>query len=184
MLDKLNEALKTLPELLENIENWDSLIINRRKPHTYRVFTQLPNNLRLCLHKFNECDQHEAFLHPHPWPGAFMVMSGRYKMEVGHSISRTDMPDMVMQVVLPKWSQYEITNPMTWHSVTPLTTTYTIMVNGEPWDGNTAHRDVRTTKGKDLERMPTEELAEHLALFKHFLQEYNEGFARIYRGIP
>ncbi len=169
MLDKLDEALKLLPNLLNDKANWDSLIINRRKPHTYRVFTILPNGLRLCLHKFDPCCMDEAFLHPHPWPGAFILLEGSYRMKVGYSKSRTELPADVLEVILTKGCKYEIINPLTWHSVTPLEPVYTIMVNGEPWDENTAHVDVRTTKGKDLNKMPEGELEIFLGKFKWFV---------------
>ena len=55
MLCKLYEAMDLLPQLISKREVWDSLIVNRRKPYTYRVFTTLPNGLRLCLHKFDPC---------------------------------------------------------------------------------------------------------------------------------
>ena len=166
MLEALNDALKIVPSLLNDRSKWDSLIVNRRKPHTYRVHTMLPNGLRLCLHKFNPCDTHEAFLHPHPWPGAFMILSGSYEMEVGFSPDRVSLPSHVLKVYLPKGAKYEIICPLTWHSVTPLETTYTIMVNGPAWAADYAHKDVRTTAGKDLDRMPEDELLEHLNIFK------------------
>lgn len=169
MLDELKQALKDLPSLLSKLENWDSLIVNRRKPYTYRVFTQLPNGLRLCLHKFDPCHDHEAFSHPHPWPGAFVILEGRYKMQVGYSTERLSQPMQVTTLILPRFSMYEIISPLTWHSVIPLETTYTVMVNGEPWPADVAHKDVRTTKGKDLDKMPEDELIEHLAKFQHLV---------------
>ncbi len=172
MLKELEAALKDLSPLLDDRSKWDSLIVNRRKPHTYRVHTQLPNGLRLCLHKFNPCDTHESFLHPHPWPGAFVILHGAYEMEVGYSTNRTEPPAHVLKLVLEKGSKYEIVTPLTWHSVTPLTTTYTVMVNGEPWEADYAHKDVRTTKGKDLDKMPEDELEEHLRIFKKLLHDY------------
>lgn len=42
MLNKLDEVLKFLPALISDAK-WDSLVINRRKPYTYRVSTQLDN---------------------------------------------------------------------------------------------------------------------------------------------
>jgi len=168
MLDKLKEAIQKLPELLQDPNNFDSLIVNRRKPHTYRVFTHF-NGYRICLHKFDVCDRHEAFLHPHPWPGAFAILLGSYEMEVGYSVSRTEKPNHVLKVVLLEGSRYEITSPLTWHSVTPLEPTYTVMVNGEPWDAETAHTDVRTTKGKDLDRMEPDKLLHHLKSFRLLL---------------
>ena len=176
MLDKLANAMKQLPVLLENRSNWDSLIVNRRKPHTYRVFTYLPDGCRICLHKFNPCDTHEAFLHPHPWSGAFIVLSGRYLMEVAYSTTREAMPEHVMKLELTEGSKYEITSPLTWHSVTPLEVTYTVMVNEPSWDANVAHKDVKTTKGKDLDKMPEEELKEHLDVFRNLVGYYNGVF--------
>lgn len=184
MLDKLYKALDDLPNLLKDISNWDSLIVNRRKPHTYRVFTNLADGSRICLHKFNPCDRHEAFLHPHPWPGAFILLSGAYDMEVGYSPDRTSKPTKVIDLFLTKGSVYEIVSPLTWHSVTPVEVTYTVMVNDPPWPADVAHTDVRTTKGKDLDKMPEEELKEHLALFDRMLGErrvdlYMSGMAKL-----
>lgn len=172
MLNQLTESLQILPDLLVKREAWDSLIVNRRKPHTYRVFTTLPSGLRCCLHMFDPCHDHEAFQHPHPWPGAFCILRGSYKMQVGFSADRASKPSEVLTLVLPRYSQYEITNPLTWHSVIPLEPTWTIMVNGEPWDRDHAHQEVRTTKGKDLDKMPEDELIEHLALFSDLLDEF------------
>lgn len=175
MLSNLFDALTILPKLLDDRSAWDSLIVNRRKPYTYRVFTTLPNGLRLCLHKFDPCHTHEAFEHPHPWPGAFIVLDGRYKMKLAYSRNgREDVsPDEVATFILDKHSSYEIVNPLTWHSVIPLEPTYTVMINGAPWDTETiAHKSVRTTKGKDLDKMPELELLQHLNVFKIFVNEW------------
>jgi hypothetical protein len=174
MLKELENTLKMLVDegILDDVTKWDSLIVNRRKPHTYRVFTQLPNGLRLCLHKFDICDKHESFLHPHPWPGAFMILKGAYEMEVGYSADRLSEPSHVAKFILQEGSKYEIQTPLTWHSVTPLDITYTIMINGPAWDADYAHKDVRTTKGKDLDKMPEDELKEHLAIFKRLVGDW------------
>lgn len=173
MLDVLQKAVPTLPELLDKRELWDSLIVNRRKPYTYRVFTKLPDGNRLCLHKFDPCHDHEAFGHPHPWAGAFLVLEGKYRMTVGYSLDRESLPENVMTTIMTSGSMYEIVNPLTWHSVVPLETTYTIMVNGEPWKPDVAHQEVRTTRGKDLDKMPEDELLEHLKHFKELVELYS-----------
>lgn len=154
----------TILNLLHDQSKWDSLIVNRRKPHTYRVFTNV-GDFRICLHRFDTCDLQESFEHPHPWPGAFTVMEGSYQMKVGYSIDRYGDPIQVADFVMKKGSMYEITNPLTWHAVTPLETTYTIMVNGPAWTPDFAHTKVRTTKGKDLDKMPSVELNAHLNKF-------------------
>jgi hypothetical protein len=175
MLAKLFESLKLLPPILNDRPAWDSLIVNRRKPYTYRVFTRLPDGLRLCLHKFDPCHTHEAFAHPHPWPGAFIILQGMYKMQLGYACGgRLDPnPSEVTTCIFTKHSCYEIINPLTWHAVIPLQTTYTIMVNDEPWDTETtAHKEVRTTRGKDLDKMPEPELIAHLGIFKGLVEAW------------
>lgn len=172
MLDQLDQVIRCLPPLLKDAANWDSLIVNRRKPHTYRVFMSL-NGLRVCLHKFNPCDRHEAFSHPHPWPGAFIIMDGAYRMKIGRSIDQQDAcPLEVATFVMRKWAAYEIVEPLTWHSVIPLTETYTIMVNGEPFSPDVYHKNVVTTKGKGLDKMPPNDLALHLEKFEAMVADY------------
>ncbi len=174
MLDQLDEILATtLPPLLDQPEKWDSLLVNRRKPFTYRVFTRLPNRMRICLHKFDPCHTHEAFEHPHPWPGAFVILQGRYRMKIGHSPDRTSPYEPVATFLLDRHSSYEITTPLTWHAVIPQMTTYTVMVNGEPWPADVVHAKAPTTKGKDLDKMPPDELLEHLRICKRLVAEYN-----------
>ena len=179
MLKKLSDVLTgELEGLLQMPERWDSLLINRRKPHTYRVFTELENGSRICLHKFNVCDEHEAFEHPHPWPAAFVIMDGRYLMKFGQSLDRTSKPNHMENIIFSKFSCYEITNPLTWHAVIPLSDTYTIMINDKPWDADTAHTEVRTTKGKDLDKMPEHELRAFLGRFQIYLQLWKEHYVQ------
>lgn len=181
MLDALYASLSLLPSILTDRGAWDSLIVNRRKPYTYRVFTTLPSGLRLCLHKFDPCHTHEAFAHPHPWPGAFAILQGRYKMMVGYSCEGREQPGYseVSTLILPRHACYEIINPLTWHAVIPMETTFTVMVNDTPWDTETvAHKEVRTTRGKDLDKMPEIELLEHLRIFQTLVEDWNHEVGR------
>ena len=175
MLTELTEALKLLPELLDQRERWDSLIVNRRKPITYRVFTTLDNGLRICLHKFDPCHDHEAFKHPHPWPGAFAILKGSYRMWLGSSnpAEADAKPTDVATLTLTEGAKYEIVMPGTWHNVIPLEPTYTVMVNGQPWEKDFVHPKAPTTKGKDLDKMPEAELVLHLKKFKELVKINN-----------
>ncbi len=175
MLNKLIDIVDNLMPLLEDRSIWDSLIIDRRKPHTYRIFTYLEDRTRVCLHRFMECNRDEAFSHPHPWAGAFMILDGAYRMEVGLSSDRTDnRPNHVASFLLEKGSSYEITNPLTWHSVIPITTTHTVMINSPAWDITYAHESVKTTNGKDLSKMSDIELDMALAIFRTFIRRRND----------
>ena len=169
MLSVLDDVLKSLPALLDDASGWDSLIVNRRKPSTYRVFRYLDNGLRVSLHKFDPCATHEAYPHPHPWPGAFTVLEGSYRMWVGFTPDlESREPITVTETILTAGSRYEITEPRTWHSVTPLEECWTVMVNGLPWKEQ-ANVRAPTMTGKDLGKMPPAELAAHLAKFKSLL---------------
>lgn len=169
MLERLYELIPEIIEKSRETNEWDSLIINRRKPHTYRIFRMF-GPWCVCLHRFHTCDEHEAFAHPHPWPAAFFVLDGKYKMQIGRSQTHFMSPDNVATFIMNKWSAYEIVEPLTWHSVIPLQTTYTIMVNGPEWV--TKHRDTRTTKGKDLECMSVDEVGRELTRFRRLLTNY------------
>jgi hypothetical protein len=169
MLDLLQIFLDNqIPSLLQHEPIWDSLIVNRRKPFTYRVFTGV-GDLRICLHKFDPCHDHEAFIHPHPWEGAFILLQGRYRMKLGTAPDREHEPTIWEEVILTPGSMYQITNPLTFHNVIPLETCYTIMLNGAPFPPEIAHTMTKTTKGKDLDRMPPDELKAHLAHFRALL---------------
>jgi hypothetical protein len=168
-MGKLNYVVDNLPKLFStmNLNTWKSLIINRRKPHTYRVFKQF-GDYRICLHKFEGCDEHEAFLHPHPWPGAFCIIHGMYMMNVGYSATldqKTPWP-VYRQLQVPG-SRYEIVEPKAWHSVIPVGgEVFTIMLNGVPWKAGVHHESVVTTKGKDLQTMTESELADFVTDYR------------------
>lgn len=169
MLDILHTILKSsgFINALYQGTGWDSLVINRRKPTTYRIFQQF-GQYRVCLHCFHPCDKDEAFRHPHPWPGAFYILKGGYDMELWRSTDRDDTnPTKITSMHLAAGSKYEITDPLLWHSVVPTTTTYTIMVNDQPWQPNIQHSSVRTTAGKDLKQMTQTQLDTYLTRFKN-----------------
>lgn len=171
MIETLEKLIPKVREGLNELEAWDSLVINKRKPHTYRVFRQY-DDLRVCLHRFEPCGPDDCFAHPHPWPGAFLMLSGEYIHRIGASDSLGSEPIFFFKEIVRPFSMYEIIHPQTWHSVQPLKTTYTIMVNGTPWD--TQHAATRMTKGKDLEQMAPMELMDHLRTFSNLLNEYED----------
>ena len=168
MINQLKELLINgqLYDKLQHPEEWDSLIINRRKPYTYRVFTMI-GTLRVCLHRFDECSNTESFIHPHAWPAAFTILRGKYEMKIGRSLNTLDKPTEFHSLILAKDSFYEMVDPLEWHAITPLQETHTIMINGPNYDH--PHIDVRTTKGKDLEKMKRWDLEETIGLFSDFL---------------
>lgn len=167
MIEQLKELM---PEILASIDDddWESLVINRRKPHTYRMFKNF-GEVRACLHVFDACDPEDAFAHPHPWPGAFLMLDGEYIHTVGYSLDLKSPPTFLYREVVRPFTMYEITHKQTWHAVQPTTRTYTVMINGPAWDG---HSETRTTKGKDLDSLGEGAMATLKTDFKHLIGEY------------
>ena len=158
--------------------DWDSLIINKRKPFTRRMWFYLPDpmqHLRVCLHEFLPCRLDEAFAHPHGWPAEFAVMSGAYREDLWFSDKTVDVADCPpVSSVYTQGSWHVIERPNVWHRVQPLEITYTVMVNGLPFENPLP--DVRSTKGKDLEEMTEDDKLEFLELFAAL----TSGFERKY----
>lgn len=102
-----------------------------------------------------------------------MVLKGSYQMWLGKSKDRQDTdPTTISTVVMSAGSLYEITDPLIWHAVIPLESTWTIMLNGPAWAKDVAHESVRTTAGKDLEKMSEADLDKHLLQFQTLLEDY------------
>jgi hypothetical protein len=173
MIDTLYEVCEQLPDLLQDRGRWDSLIIDKRRPITRRVFTMM-GQLRVCLHEFeyigNTRDD-EAFWHPHAWPAAIHVLNGAYLM--GARLHREPRARETHQDLLHGHrSRHRLQHdrPLEWHRIIPQTPlVHTIMINGPRWPEPIAHRLVRTTTGKGLVPLSPEHLDSHLKLFSELL---------------
>ena len=152
---------------------WQSIVINRRRPHTWRAFLQHGDS-RICLHRFTPCDAAESFAHPHPWPSSMLVLAGVYDMNVGLSRDPAcDNPAPVIQVTLNAGSVYHMTERLTWHQVVPRTECFSLMVNGPRWSD--AHHRAPATGGKGLQSMTAAALTEHLAWCRKLLEPFLNG---------
>lgn len=60
VLKSIRSGLGYYPERTEGEDEWKSLVINRRKPHTYRAFRMFGEN-RVCLHMFKPCEAKDCF---------------------------------------------------------------------------------------------------------------------------
>ena len=167
MIEQLKELMPAIFESIDD-DDWNSLVINRRKPHTYRMSKNF-GELRVCLHVFDACDPEDAFAHPHPWPGAFLMLDGEYVHNVGYSLDLESPPTFIYKEIIRPFTMYEITHKQLWHTVQPTKRTCTVMVNGPAWNG---HSETRTTKGKDLDRLSEEAMKTLKIDFKHLIGEY------------
>jgi hypothetical protein len=168
----IQQAAEIAFEAAADAALWGSIVINKRKPHTYRSFIQQGDS-RICFHRFEPCEPEDSFAHPHPWPSSMLILDGEYEMAVGHTPDlRSGEPSPVINVKLSAGSIYEMNDRHTWHQVIPRTRCYSLMVNGARWED--AHLRAPSTGGKGLDSMSGEELATHLAKCRELIGEFLE----------
>lgn len=133
MLDLLAEALAELPDLLSgNMQEWRGMRIAYHPPQVDRAWRSW-RDCRLSIHRIYPCAPGKALLHPHPWPSAMRVLSGRYAMVVGYGAGIAP-PTIAAEFILSAGTSYSMTDPDTWHDVRPLDApVLTVMLSGPPW---------------------------------------------------
>ncbi len=164
MLEKLKEIEAQLPQLLEKPEIWKSLLIDYHPPVVERLYTQI-GELRVSLHCIHPCEQADALVHPHPWPSAILLLTGRYQMGVAYG-KGVETPPTASTLVLSPGSSYEMTDPDGWHYVRPLgEPSYSVMVSGKPWN-----RAMPAEPTQPLKPLSQGRFDEMLAIFKKLLE--------------
>lgn len=168
----IHQAVEIAYAAVADPPRWGSIVINKRKPHTYRAFLQ-HDDTRICLHRFEACEVEDSFAHPHPWPSSMLILAGEYDMVVAHTPDLTSgEPSPVIHVTLNAGSIYHMNDRHTWHQVIPRTQCYSLMVNGPRWDA--PHRRAPSTSGKGLDPMPDDTLANHLAKCRELIGAYRK----------
>lgn len=179
LAEKLSLALDWVNK--PHIEDWQSLVINLRKPETFRMFRFMPDGTRLCLHRFSDCEEGDAFPHPHAWPMECIILNGYYTQQLFEAPNYEDPPNLNFPCsthLHNPGSYYRLNNPLVWHRIVPHSEyVYTLMLNGMPW--KMAHKDTRTTKGKDLEGMTDEQKKTHLDMFQILLKQRKDDLRKI-----
>ncbi len=109
---------RALPRLLrEPEETWQSLDVIYHPPRVERAWRQ-HGELRVFLHRIWPCDPGEALLHPHDWPSAVHLVTGRYEHVLAYP--RAEGPLTLTTLELAAGSRYELVEPAAWHSVRPI----------------------------------------------------------------
>ena len=144
MLAKLHEAEDALPDLLrEGVDAWQSLDIDYEPPHVERLWRPWQDG-RINLHCIHPCET--ALSHPHPWPSAIRIITGRYEMGIGYSLDwrpdRDTKACEVARVVLGPGDQYEMIEPHGFHYVKPLDNdSLSVMVTAKPYETQLFNHD-------------------------------------------
>jgi hypothetical protein len=172
LLENLYES-DELYDLLSEEDKWDSIVINRAKPVTIRIFRYIDGK-RLCLHYFESCSPEESFYHAHSWPAAFKILQGSYKLDLGCYASVDDNTSVeVSSLILSAGSSYEMTSPLVCHKISPIEPTYTVMLNGDNYGQELIHKFVKTTVNKNLESLSKDKLKYYLDYFKFIYESHH-----------
>lgn len=132
MLEKLHQIERQLPDLLVQ-DGWQSLYVDYHPPIVERVWRQ-EGDYRINLHCIHPCEPEEALMHPHPWPSAIKILSGKYRQGIGYSSGR-ETPPIAATTIMTYGSSYEMVNKDGWHYVAPIDdVVMSLMVTGKPWD--------------------------------------------------
>lgn len=125
---------KMLLSLLMQPDKWNTLLIDYFPPIVERCWIQL-GNYRFYLHFIHKCEAKDALFHPHPWPSAMHVLSGKYEMGLGFG-SGMEEPEKMCTVVLENGgAYYDMTHIDGWHYVRPIgDVCATVMLTGKPWE--------------------------------------------------
>jgi hypothetical protein len=151
-------------ELMEDINNWDSIYVDYHKPFVERLYCTV-GKYRISLHYIHPCEIDDALLHPHPWSSAFIVLDGLYRTGMGYS--NTETPPPIMSSTLCRGGGeflYDISDPNLWHYVAPVKHVSTVMITDTPYDKEEMNP---ACKKADKELFPLSD-ERKLELFEHF----------------
>lgn len=103
MIEELKHIEKTvLADLLKNPSIWNTIDVNYHHPRVERLWTQV-GEFRLMLHVIHPCETSNALYHPHPWPSAMHVLSGKYETAYAIRYNPSDKEERNY-----KWKKYPI----------------------------------------------------------------------------
>lgn len=134
MLHVLYAAERELPSLLRHAP-WQSVFVDYEEPYVERLFVSW-DEYRVYLHRIHLMRSRLSIplFHPHPWPSAMKVISGKYEMAIGYGEGQ-EKPPVASRLILPSESYYEMKDKNAWHSVRPIgSPSLSLMVTGKPWE--------------------------------------------------
>lgn len=152
MIDKLKQIEdKVILDLLQKPDEWKTLMIDYHPPIVERCWAQV-GNYRILLHFIHKCEVKDALFHPHPWPSAMHVISGKYEMGLGFGPGLAEPEKMCTLLLENGGAYYDMTHIDGWHYVRPVEgVCATVMLIGKPW-GREEIKSDEPLKTMDLAR--------------------------------
>jgi len=155
-------------ELMEDINNWDSILVDYHPPFVERIHCKV-GKYRISLHYIHACEISEALLHPHPWKSAFIVLDGLYRTGIGYS-NTEEVPNIMSESVCRGNGEflYDMSDPNLWHYVAPITPVMTVMINDEVFEPDVINPACKKAD-KELLPLSEERKKELFEQFKKYL---------------
>ena len=120
MLSLLHKLIgHELADLMKRKSEWKSVHVTYHAPRVERLWIQ-HGDLRVFLHRIHPCDDSSELYHPHPWPSAVRVVSGKYEHKIGTKNEVLTRGILGASFGRLEGSEYEMVNPNACHSVRPL----------------------------------------------------------------
>ena len=161
MLEILHLAENEPPELLTDLGGWNSLLIDYHPPTVERLWRNWGLRYRIYLHCIHLYKEGEALFHPHPWPSAIKLISGRYESAIGYG--KGNEPPQAARFIIHAPSAYEMCDPDGWHFVRPLDRlSYSFMITGQPWERPAPKSD------KPLTELDPDSFTRIINVFQHY----------------
>lgn len=135
MIDKLKQIEdKMLLDLLSKPDQWKTLLVDYHPPMVERCWAQI-GNYRIFIHFIHKCETSDALFHPHPWPSAMHVLTGKYEMGLGFGPGLVKPEKMCTILTENGGLYYDMTHLDGWHYVRPVEgVCATVMLTGKPWE--------------------------------------------------
>ena len=160
------EELEIILKMLDE-DQFDSILIDKRDPITYRLFKEFPDGKRICLHKIG---QGKTAIHAHKYNVRVLILQGEYTHNIGYW-NGTDSDFSINHVYTSQCGaghSYEIDDPNTLHGLVARgKPVYSIMIND--YNFGSPNPKCISTKGNDLGPIPTSQKQELVNYFKDLI---------------
>ena len=126
MKHSLRAGLEIILDKAHLKQLWNSTQIG---PDAYRIWTT-SGEYRVCLHYVDKGNMVDATMHTHAWPASFLVVQGRYHINIGnYTDTQSNELANLRGLHLTSGSAYEMKYPLEAHQAIPIEDSWAIMVN-------------------------------------------------------
>lgn len=162
MRKELTDGLNIIFDKAHHKQLWNSTLIG---PNTYRIWTTA-GEYRVCLHQVEKNNMVDASMHAHAWPASFLVVQGKYNVNLGYFTARdSSVIEKLRGLSINSGSAYEMNHPLEAHQAFPVTDSWAIMVNRPKFRPEEIHQSAIHKVKSIPASLPREELGRRIDSF-------------------